>query len=137
MPQRERCYLSPAVDDFAQLPGCYPRTVLDLIAGYWISPLIIESEHNRYRHGAISGVYVFSGIFFLMVIWRAVNWWRADVPVPPTLVLLVSNVFLSLITSRRFLSPIFRRGIRQCTSWCELFARRREAPQLIKTSPFA
>ncbi|KAK7693836.1 hypothetical protein QCA50_003408 [Cerrena zonata] len=69
------------VDDFAQLPGCYPRTVPDLIAGYWISPLIIES------------------IFFLMVTWRAVNWWRADVPVPPTLVLLArdSSMYFSVI----------------------------------------
>lgn len=70
-----------AVDDFQQLPGCYARTVPSLIAGYWISPLIIES------------------IFFMMVVWRAAGWWRTDVPVPPTLVLLArdSSVYFLIV----------------------------------------
>ncbi|KAL4246080.1 hypothetical protein ABKN59_003319 [Abortiporus biennis] len=62
-----------AVDDFAALPGCYARTVPDIIAGYWISPLIIES------------------IFFAMITWRAVGWWKSRTPLPPTMVLLARD----------------------------------------------
>ena len=35
------------VQDYSALPGCYPESVPNIIAGTWIIPVIIESE---YRH---------------------------------------------------------------------------------------
>ncbi|KAF9444245.1 hypothetical protein P691DRAFT_763569 [Macrolepiota fuliginosa MF-IS2] len=40
------------------LPGCYAKTVPEVIAGFWLAPLIVES------------------IFFILVISRAFFWWR-------------------------------------------------------------
>jgi len=61
------------VQDFNTLPGCYPASVPTIIAGYWIAPVVIES------------------VFFFLVIWRAIRWWRTRFSAPPTLVLMARD----------------------------------------------
>jgi len=61
------------VQDFSTLPGCYAASVPSLIAGYWIAPVIIES------------------VFFVLVMWRAVAWWKDRSAAPPTLTLMARD----------------------------------------------
>lgn len=69
------------VQDFSSLPGCYAASVPGIIAGYWIAPVIIES------------------VFFGLVIWRALSWWRDRSSAPPTLVLMArdSAVYFAVV----------------------------------------
>lgn len=32
------------VEDFSALPGCYAASVPNIIAGFWITPLLVESR---------------------------------------------------------------------------------------------
>ncbi|KAF8153989.1 hypothetical protein B0H34DRAFT_799902 [Crassisporium funariophilum] len=48
----------------ASLPGCYATSVPSIIAGFWIGPLIVES------------------VLFLLVISRALVWWRDGAAAP-------------------------------------------------------
>ncbi|KAF9784709.1 hypothetical protein BJ322DRAFT_863834 [Thelephora terrestris] len=69
------------VQDFSMLPGCYAASVPALIAGYWIAPVIIES------------------LLFVLVMSRAVAWWKDRWAAPPTLTLMArdSAVYFSII----------------------------------------
>jgi len=69
------------VQDFSNLPGCYAASVPRIIAGYWIAPVIIES------------------VFFGLVIWRSLVWWRDRASAPATLVLMArdSAVYFAVI----------------------------------------
>lgn len=69
------------VQDFSALPGCYAASVPALIAGYWITPVIIES------------------VLFVLVVWRAFAWWKDRWAAPPTLALMArdSTVYFSII----------------------------------------
>jgi len=69
------------VQDFNMLPGCYAASVPALIVGYWITPVIIES------------------LLFVLVMLRAVAWWKDRWAAPPTLTLMArdSAVYFSII----------------------------------------
>jgi len=61
------------VQDFSTLPGCYAASVPAIIAGYWITPVVIES------------------VLFALVMWRALAWWKDRSAAPPTLTLMARD----------------------------------------------
>ncbi|KAF4611768.1 hypothetical protein D9613_003739 [Agrocybe pediades] len=66
-------------DSLHSLPGCYAMTVPEIIAGQWITPLIVES------------------VLFLLVISRAWFWWREGIAVPRIFTLLARDSALYFI----------------------------------------
>jgi len=62
-----------AVNDFNILPGCYATSVPSIIAGMWITPVIIESV-----------------LFSLMII-RVFTWWKDRHTVPSVVVLMARD----------------------------------------------
>ncbi|KAF7759799.1 hypothetical protein Agabi119p4_11494 [Agaricus bisporus var. burnettii] len=63
------------------LPGCYPKSVPAVIAGFWIAPLIVES------------------VLFILVILRAIAWWKEGYSVNGILVILArdSSLYYAII----------------------------------------
>jgi len=62
-----------AVNDFNILPGCYATTVPSIIAGMWITPVIVES------------------VLFSLVIIRVFTWWKDRHTVPSVVVLMARD----------------------------------------------
>ncbi|KIM84924.1 hypothetical protein PILCRDRAFT_817753 [Piloderma croceum F 1598] len=62
-----------AVNDFNFLPGCYATSVPSIIAGMWITPVIVES------------------VLFALIIIRLFIWWKDKHSVPPLLILMARD----------------------------------------------
>jgi len=62
-----------AVNDFSMLPGCYATSVPSILAGWWITPVIVES------------------VLFLLMITRVFTWWKDRRTVPPMLILMARD----------------------------------------------
>ncbi|TFK29103.1 hypothetical protein FA15DRAFT_664415 [Coprinopsis marcescibilis] len=71
------------------LPGCYATSVPSIIAGFWIAPLIVES------------------VLFIIVVSRAVSWWRRGTTVPKIMVILAKDSTLYFAVIFAFLLASF------------------------------
>ncbi|KAF8882806.1 hypothetical protein BD779DRAFT_903753 [Infundibulicybe gibba] len=87
---------------FADLPGCYATSVPKILAGFWITPVIIET------------------ILFGLVMYRAFAWWRNGSSAPRVLSILAKDstlyfaiIFVLLIANLMvlYLAPPFLTGL--------------------------